>query len=168
MCLSAAVFCKLIALCFPFHSVSVFPSCFVDDCFSICICTQPLSLMSLYQSSLLQQKRSLMQIDIWTLTNKASAGQHWTLFICLLLNSHTLQGTQWLRLLTNSHPLCPANNSLKWKGNLGNFRVLFPSLAGMIFRFLKKHSFLCHPVGSQLTANLFCTTVKHKLRTWVF
>lgn len=73
MCLPVALFCKLMGLCFPFHSISVFPSYFVDNCFSIC--TQPSSLMSLYQSSLLQQKRSLMQIDILTLTNKASAWQ---------------------------------------------------------------------------------------------
>lgn len=168
MCLSVVVFCKLIGLCFPFRSVSVFPSYFVDNCYSICICTQPSSLMSLYQSSLLQQKRSFMQIYIWTLINKAAAGQHWSLFICLLLQeSHTLQGTQWLRLLTNSHCLCPANNSLTWKGNLGAFRVLLSSLAGKVFRFLKKHSFLCHPVRPQLTANLFCTTAKHKLHMWV-
>lgn len=78
------------------------------------------------------------------------------------------QGTQWLRLLTNSHRLCPANNSLKRKGNLDAFRVFFTSLAGKVFRFLKKRSFLCHHVGPHLMANLFCTTAKHKLRTWVF
>lgn len=90
MCLSGAVFCKSMGLCFPFHSISVFPPYFVDDCCSIC--TQPSSLMSLYQPSLLQQKRSLMQIDVLTLTNKASARQHRTLFIYLLLQFPSTSG----------------------------------------------------------------------------
>ena len=66
MCLSVVLFCKLMGLCFPFHSISVFPSYFADDHFSICpqpVKLQNASLMSPYQSSLLQQKESLMQID---------------------------------------------------------------------------------------------------------
>lgn len=71
MCLSVVVFCKLMGLCFPFHSILVFPSYFVDDCFSICTAIESNEPVSVITSP---TEKVLMQTDI--LTNKALAGQH--------------------------------------------------------------------------------------------